>query len=449
MSSPFDYPLGAHRPMTQDSREASSSDQKPVEPPRRRIQTFKSLGNPDFRLFWIGNIFNNIAMWLQLISLGFLVWEITDGSAILSGVIGGLRFLPTILIGPWAGVLADRMDRRRLVMGTQMFLAACALLFALWVLWIGVDIESGKHVEVWHAYLYASVSAIGHGFLQPARQALIANTVPRENLGNAYALNSMTVTSARLMGGIVGGVLIGAVGFKFNFFVEAALLAMMVVLLVPMRARYGEESTARRSSVMGNLRDGLGYVWNENRVILHLILMNFVLVFAFRPIQSLLPAYTGEVLNLEEGAREGGFLLAAQGVGGMLGALVLAGIGFSLNKGQLSLIVLIIGSTAMIAFGQSHWLYLSLPMMTVMGFCQTSFITSNMTLVQTMTPDQLRGRVTSIYMLESGLGPLAILIISVLIEYVGAGAALTGVAAGSLGLAIYFQLAFKQVRQLK
>ena len=421
--------------------------------PPRRMQTFKSLGNPDFRLFWVGNIFNNVAQWLQLVTLGFLVWELTkdpvtgQGSAILSGVIGGLRFLPTLLIGPWAGVLADRMDRRHLVMISQMFLVVCALSFAFLILWLGIEGPGG--LKVWHAYTYASVAAVGHGLLQPARQALIANTVPKEDMANAFALNSMTVTTARLMGGVVGGSLIGAVGFKYNFFVEAGLLISMVVLMIPMRIRYTEVSTARSTTVLRNLRDGLSYVWNENRVIFHLILMNFVLVFAFRPIQSLLPAYTGGVLNLQEGAREGGFLMGAQGIGGMLGALMMASIGYSLNKGQVSLIGLMLGSLAMVVFGQSHWLVLSLAMMMIMGLCQTSFITSNLTLVQTMAPDQLRGRVTSIYMLENGFGPLAILLIGIFIEVAGAGIAFSSVAAACFALAIYFQIVFKQVRELK
>ena len=422
-------------------------------PPRRRFQTFKSLSNPDYRLFWIGNICNNIAMWLQMVTLGFLVWELTkdpetgQGSAVLSGTIGGLRFLPTLLVGPWAGVLADRMDRRKLVMFTQVFMAACAVSFALLILWLGVE-GPGK-LEVWHAYLYASIMAIAHGLLQPARQALIANTVPPEDLGNAFALNSMTVTSARLLGGVLGGSLIGDLSFKYNFFVEAGLLAAMVALMVPMRIRYTEPSTARSSSPLRNLRDGISYVWNENRVIFHLILMNFVLVFAFRPVQTLLPAYTGGVLGLEDGAREGGFLLAAQGVGGMMGAFIMASIGYSLKKGQVSLVALIIGSASMVVFGQSHWLLLSLGMMATMGLCQTSFITSNLTLVQTMSPDRLRGRVASIYMLENGFGPLAILLIGIYIEVVGAGFAFSSVAAACLALAIYFQLFFSQVRSLK
>ena len=153
----------------------------------------------------------------------------------------------------------------------------------------------------------------------------------------------MTVTSARLLGGVLGGSLIGALGFKYNFFVEAGLLAAMVALMVPMRVRYREALTARTSSALRNLRDGMTYVWRENRVILHLILMNFVLVFAFRPVQTLLPAYTGGVLGLEDGAREGGFLLAAQGVGGMIGAFMMASVGYSLKKGQVSLLALVVG----------------------------------------------------------------------------------------------------------
>ena len=427
--------------MARDRRDVVGPQEGSVKAGRRGLTTFKSLGNPDFRLLWTGNIFNNVGMWLQLVALGYLVWDLSEGSAILSGVIGGIRFLPTILIGPWAGVLADRLDRRRLVMAAQMYLTVLALLFALHVL------RGLEHVEVWHAYLYASLAAVGHGFLQPARQALTANTVPPEDMANAFALNSLTVTSARLLGGVLAGGLIAAVGFRSVFFMESALLGAMVVLLVPMRARYRERSIPQRSSVFGNMRDGLSYIWTDNRVILHLILMNFVLVFAFRPIQSLLPAYTGEVFDM--GADIGGYLLASQGVGGMVGALLLATLSYTIKKGQLSLIALMVGSVAMIIFGQSHWLPLSMVMLSIMGFCQTSFITSNMTLVQSMSPDDLRGRVSSIYMLESGLGPLAIFIISLFIEMFGASTALSGVAVATLALSIYFQVAFRQVRKLR
>ena len=285
-----------------------------------RFRTFSSLRHKDFRLLWAGNLFEHMALWLQLISLSWLVWNLSD-SALQSGLAAGLRGLPTLLIGPWAGVLADRMDRRKLVIGAQVLHTGVSAVFAILVV--------TDAVQVWHAMLYAIVSGVCFGFIMPARQALIVNTVPREDLGNAFALSAMTVTSNRLIGGILGGLLITTVGIHWNFFVEAAAYMVTGLLLIPMKTPYQEASTARESSVLTNLKDGLVYVWRDNRIITHLMVMNFVLNMAFIPIPALLPAYTTAVLHSE--ANVGGYLLAAQGVGGVAATVFLASLSTAAN----------------------------------------------------------------------------------------------------------------------
>jgi MFS family permease len=410
-----------------------------------RIQTFSSLKSRDYRLLWTGNIFNNMASWLQLITLGWLVWELTkdpetgQGSALLSGTAAGLRGFPTLVIGPWAGVLVDRLDRRKMVIVAQVFLAVAAVFFAFLV-------ASGA-VQVWYVFVYASISAVGNAVLQPARQALVVNTVPPGDLGNAFALNAMTVTANRLIGAMIGGLLITTVGIKWNFFVEGGAYVVMALLLIPMRTPYQQESNAWRSSVLTNLKDGIGYIWKDNRIILHLIVLSLILNLAFLPIPALLPAYTGGVLHLK--ANVGGFLMAAQGVGGFIATFVIASLGFGIKKGKVGLIALVVGSAAILALAQSHWLLLSLAMMAFLGFSQTSFIVSNQTLLQSMIPDTLRGRVTSLYTLEHGLGPLAIFLIGLLIDLYTASVALTVVASVSLALSLYFLFTFRQVRRLE
>ena len=145
-------------------------------------------------MLWAGSIFDNLALWLQFITLSWLVWSLTE-SASLSGAAAGLRGLPTLVIGPWAGVLADRVDRRKLVITLQIFLAVVAVFFA--------SLVATGSVQVWHVFAYASVSAVCFAFIMPARQSLIANTVPPENMGNAFALSAMTVTVNRLAGGLL------------------------------------------------------------------------------------------------------------------------------------------------------------------------------------------------------------------------------------------------------
>ena len=191
---------------------------------RGRVQTFSSLRSKDYRLLWVGNIFDHMALWLQMITLSWLVWDLT-GSALLSGTAAGLRGFPTLIIGPWAGVVADRIDRRKVVIVVQFFLSIVAFGFALMV--------ATATVEVWHAFAYAGVSAVCFAFIMPARSALVVNTVPPGDLGNAFALNAMTVTVNRLIGGMLGGLLITEVGITWNFLVEGVSYLAAAFLLIP------------------------------------------------------------------------------------------------------------------------------------------------------------------------------------------------------------------------
>ena len=422
--------------------EASRRTQSTAQP--RRIAPFSSLRHKNYLLLWIGNIFTNMAFWLQLVTLGWLVWELTkdpetgQGSVLLSSAAAGLRAFPTLIIGPWAGVMVDRLDRRKFVIVIHVLLALAGISFAFFV-------ASGL-VEVWHVFIYASISAVFYAALQPARQALIVNTVPPRELGNAIALNAMAVTSNRLIGAAMGGILITTVGIQWNFFVEGGAYVVMAALLIPMKTPYQEKPTAHNFSVLTNLRQGVLYIWNDNRIILHLIVLSLILNFFFMPIPALLPAYTGQVLHQD--ADVGGFLMAAQGAGGITATFVIASLGFILIKGTVGLIALVVGSASILAMAQSHWLLLSLAMMALLGFAQTNFIVGNQTLVQTMIPDTLRGRVTSLYMLEYGLGPLAIFLIGLFMDLFTVASTLTVMASFSLGLSIFFLLTFKKVRQL-
>lgn len=217
-------------------------------PRRRGIQTFSSLRSRDYRFLWTGNLFNNGANWLQQLTIGWLVWELSK-SPFLVGTVGGFRALPFLLIGPVAGVFADRLDRRKLVLVSQTMLATAAIVFALVV-------ASGQ-VQVWHCFAYIALSGVAHSILQPVRSALVANTVPREDLPNAFALHAMTITSSRLVWPAIGGLMVAAFGFTVNFLVESVLYIILAVMIIPMRTPYREESSRRHASPWTDLKDGL------------------------------------------------------------------------------------------------------------------------------------------------------------------------------------------------
>ena len=430
--------------MKQDSQAPSPPPQPPPQS-RNRVRTFASLAHRDYRFLFAGNLFNNMALWLQLISLSWLTWELTkdpatgQGSALLSGTAGGLRALPTLVIGPWAGVLADRFDRRKLLTWSQLFMACTALGFAVLVV-------EGE-VEVWHVFLYAAVTAISTAIIQPARMSLVANTVPRQDLGNAMALFAMTVTSMRLAGAFIGGMLIRYAGVEWAFFLEGGCYAAMGLLLIPMRTPYYEKPTTRGTGALANLKDGIRYIWTENRIILHLMVLTLILAFVFLPLAPLLPAYAAGVLGAD--ANVNGFLMGSMGVGGLLTTFVIASFAFPFGTGRSGLVALVLGSAMILVMAQSDWLMLSLVVIAVMGCCQTIFIVGNITLIQGMVPDTLRGRVSSIWSLQNALNPLAILLTGLFIDLYTARGAFTIISATSVGISLIFLVAFKQVRDLK
>ena len=405
-----------------------------------RIRTFDALASKDFRLLFAGSFFDNLALWLQLLSLTSLVYDIT-GSALYAGIAGGLRGLPTLVIGPWAGVLADRIDRRMLVIVTQVLLTVTAAVFA-------ATVFTGA-VQVWHIFVYSAVSSVFFAFIMPIRMALVVNTAPPGNFANAYALSALTVTVNRFLGGLLfAGLLAVTSDIKWNFVVETSAYLVTALLLIPMRTPYTEESTAVRDSMWTNLVEGLRYIWHENRIILQLIILSMILTWVFLPIPILLAPYASQVLQADAQLQVRGYLLTAQGVGGITATVGIASLGFGIGKGKLGLLALVTGCTAVLILAQSNWLLLSLCVLVVFGICQSCFIVSNNVLVQGLVPDTLRGRITSLYMFEHGLGPVAVLVIAVFMDLYTVEATMTVVASVGLALALFFLFFFKRVRRM-
>ena len=291
----------------------------PFRPPSGRVKTFSSLQNHvNYRYLWTGNLFANCAQWLQFITIGWLALDIT-GSALHSILTVAVRALPVLILGPLGGVLADRLDRRKLVMGAQVVMVSSALTF-------GVLLANGMIDIIWHVYGYMLVSGIAFAFVQPTRQALVANTVPREDLGNALALNAMAVTSMRLAGAAISGILIETLDFHWNFFVESGLYVGMIVLLAPMKTPYRRESDAKKSSPLADLKEGLGFIF-ASREMLRLMVMNFVRTGVFMPLLLFLPAYTEEALG--RGAGVSTAMIVMMGAGGLLATIMISSSGSS------------------------------------------------------------------------------------------------------------------------
>ena len=425
------------RPESPQSPETPPS-RPPFRPPSGRVKTFSSLQNHvNYRYLWTGNLFANCAQWLQFITIGWLALDIS-GSAFHSVLTVAVRALPLLILGPWGGVLADRLDRRKLVMGVQVVMVSSALAF-------GILLANGKIDSIWHVYAYMLVSGIAFAFVQPTRQALVANVVPREDLGNALALNAMAVTSMRLAGAAISGVLIETVAFHWNFFVESALYVGMIVLLAPMKTPYRQDSERTKASPLADLKEGFQFIFGSREMV-RLMVMNFVRTGVFMPLLLFLPAYTEEALG--RGAGVSTAMIVIMGAGGLLATIMISSFGFFTKKGLVTLLTLISGSSVILILGLSQWVWVSVPIMLIMGLSQTHFIVANQTLIQTLVPDNLRGRVTSVWHYESGLIPLFAAITGGVGLLVGIGTAMAIGGVIALSISLIFLSRFGNIRRL-
>jgi MFS family permease len=374
----------------------------------RERRTFAALeAHRDFRFLWIGDIAFNAAQWLEFITIGWLALDLTR-SNLHSVLTVAVRAAPILLLGPWAGVITDRGDRRRIAVTAALISAAAALAFAL------VLITARDALRVQHVYLYMLISGIGVALAQPARQALVANTVPPQALTNAFALNAMTVTSMRLGGTLIGGLLLESVAFHWNFLVETGMYAAAGLLLVPMRTPYRDAAPSGPASVFENLLEGLRYLIRE-RVVWRLNVLNLTRTALFVPLLLLLPSYAQDVLHA--GAVVNVAMTVSMGIGGLLA-------------------------------GFSRWIVISVPLMVVMGVSQTHFIVSNLTLIQLTVPDAFRGRMASVWYYEHGLVPLFAGAIGFAAATIGLRGALGLAGAAGIGLGLLYLVWYRDIRAL-
>ncbi len=358
------------------------------------------------------------------------------------GVTAEMRSLPFLFIGPWAGVLADRVDRRKIVLVVQIALAVAVLGFALGVHQGYVTGQLG----VLYALLFTFITGALHSLIQPVRQAMVANTVPRQDLWNAIALNSVAGNVARVVGPGLGGVLIAWLGPAVNFLIEGIFYVLMALAIFPIALPYREAMTARRTSVIANLKQGFSYVVTEQRI-LRLLLVTCISDIFIAPIIHLMPVIADEVLG--HGSEVYGFLILATGVGGIIATGFFASLGGSFRKGWIGLLALILLAGYVVVLGASTWLWVSMSAMFGMGFFRLIFKINNNTLVQSTIPDALRGRVMSIYHLDHGITPLASMALGLMAEFWEANLVVLMVGLVSLVLTLYAFLSFKDIRRME
>ena len=290
------------------------------------------------------------------------------------------------------------------------YMMVLSLLFAL--------LLAFGEVQTWQILLYTLLQGTGQALVQPVRQALVANTVPREDLMNAIALNSFANTSMRVVGPAVAGGLIALSGPAMNFGIQSVAYVFVFIMILPLKAPYASDRTGRKhQSMLHDFTAGISYVRREP-TLMGLMLLALVPILFTTPINlGLLPVFARDALKVDSAAL--GLLYSAQGLGAVFGTMALASMGNFRNKGKLmagAAACLTIGITL---YSQVTLFWVALPLLAFTTCCFMTYNTLNQTVIQTVTPDEYRGRVTGLQMMDHGLSPLGAFIFGTLAELYG------------------------------
>ncbi|MBI4769192.1 MAG: MFS transporter [Chloroflexi bacterium] len=368
----------------------------------------QALSHYNFRLFWFGQLVSLTGTWMQRTAQQWLVFRLT-GSSLKLGVVTFVSFLPVLILSPFAGVLVDRVDKRRLVTLAQTLMMVQAGVMA--------GLTAAGVIQFWHIVVLALLLGMVSAFEMPARQAFAIDMVGRDDLMNAIALNSSVFNGARIAGPAIAGVLVASVGEAAAFGLNAVSYLAVIAGLLAMRLTPPELPRPNGKTVE-QLKEGLGYVAGHGVI---RVLVGMVAVFSFFGLSftTLIPVFAGDVLRV--GPQGLGALLSALGVGALVGALSLALLGNFRYKGWLLTAGMLIFALSVAAFSASRWMPLSMLALAFSGWAQITQLATTNTLLQTMVPDGLRGRVMSTYTwMLGGMLPLGSLLMGAVAQGWGA-----------------------------
>lgn len=379
----------------------------------------------NFRLFFFGQLISLCGTWMQSTAQQWLVYRLTDSQLSL-GTVTFASFFPVLVLSLFMGVLVDRFQTRRLLVLTQSWFMLLAAVLAL--------LTYAEAIQYWQILLLSVLLGIGTSLDMPARQAFYIDLVDREDLLNAVALNSSIFNGARIIGPTIGGLVVASLGeapaFAINSITFIAVIAALLVMRLP---PFDAPSTDEAG--LDKLKEGLAYLVTNRRVLGLVSMIALFSIFSF-PYLVILPAYARDVLSI--GVDGFGILMAAPGIGALIGALSLAAYGERRHKGRLLSYSqgLLAISLAGLSFSRSP--IISMGILAIAGYAIITILAVTNTTIQMMTPDALRGRVISAYTWAlGGFWPLGSVLIGALGDHFGAPRAvlLAGVCAGILAVA--------------
>jgi MFS family permease len=429
------HSLSAVQPLQEEPRGASPEETAAVgkaiaEVEANRFpQVIRALRNPNFRLFWGGNFLSNIGTWMQNVAQGWLVLLLTANSAFWLGVVGFAGSIPFLFFTLFGGVIADRVNKRRLLLCTQTAMMLLAFLLAA--------LAYVHRLNVWGVAVIAFLNGMAMAMNQPSYQALVPQLVKREDLTNAIALNSAQFNLSRILGPTLGGYAMALIGVAGNFLLNG--VSFLAVIWALVRIKYPAETPPRHESMLTSLGAGLRYVRHHPQMYVLVVMMAVSSLLSI-PFLTFIPYFARVQLNTDAAGL--GWLLAALGLGALLGALNVAWRGVIRNRGMVIAFGGAGGMAILVIFCYTHVFMLSLALMILEGYWMILTISAVNVAMQHLSSDEMRGRVMSIYgTCFLGLPPLGSLLAGELSRHIPTAHALA-LMSGVSGLAFLGFFAF-------
>jgi MFS family permease len=395
-------------------------------------KTFSAFKHRNFRLYFSGQLISFTGTWMTTTAQGWLVYQLTGSKALL-GIVAAAASAPLLFFATWGGWVADRYPKRSVVVATQICFMILSLAMAALV-W-------AKFVQPWHIIVLAVLGGITMAFDMPARQSFVIEMTSREDLMNAISLNSSAFNCARIVGPSIAGLLMAHVGIATCFLFDGLSFIPVIAGLLLMRLPE-HRHVETESSALGQALEGFRYVWTHPRVLTILSLFTVVGIFGWS-YSVLMPAFAHDVLHL--GANGYGMLMAGSGVGALAAALTVASAGHILPTRVMALGGVWIFSVTLALFAFNKNLYLSVVLLALVGFGVVLYFSTSNTVLQTIVPDEMRGRVMGIWtLIFGGMIPLGSLEAGVMADFFGTPATM---ASGALICALAALVTLNVIRK--
>jgi MFS family permease len=401
------------------------------------LQTFAALRHREFRLLWAGQAATAMAMWMDQVARGWLMYELTN-SPVQLGLVQGVRAIPILVLSPLAGSVADRYSRKQQVLLAQ---GLASLLYAV----LAVLIVTGR-IQPWHVYATAFAMAIVQTFHQPA---MVADAVPAHHLTNAIGLNSIGFNVARSTGPALAGVLIATLGTASCYVVQTGCYLLAVIFTLGLRPTPSAAISGRAapgSSFGQSIVEGWAFSW-RNEAVRSGLLITMCASLLIMPFTTLLPVFARDILGA--GATGQGGLLTAMGIGAVGSAVLVASLGDRLPRGLLMLGGVTMYGLSVVAFAASSSFRLSLGLMTIIGLAHVSSYALVQTVIQTYSPSAFRGRTMATFHMTEVVVTLGSMLSGTLAAFVGARWAVGAMGAAGALLTMMIGAAQPHARRIR